>query len=362
MRTFIVRTMIVLAGFLLVSGGTVSALTVDEILDLCQAGYSTEDILEFIETLGLDEPLDSDALVRLKEGACDSDLALELVRAYDIDDAEEYGYVETYDEPSTRVAVYAGWGYPHYSYYDWWWDSYTPWWGVSYTWYDPWYYNWYRPYYYPSHHWAHWNYQSCWDCSRYYYGGYYGHRSYTAHDKTSRTRTRQAYRSYAANDKAGDYRTAISRTAVEKSYRTRAKIASSTSAGYRIKDATARSKAGYRVSKRSGETSRSTMRSGERKSTGSKVGTRRTTGHKTSVHRSGTKSRSSSGTSVKRRSTGSSKGGSSTKSTTTRRSGSSGKSSSTKSSSGGVSSGSSGSAKSSGTTQSGGSSTRTRRR
>jgi|GEM_PF-4951364 len=308
MRKTILQTVLALAVFGLLTAAPIYALTIDELIELCQAGYSTEDILEFVETLGLDEPLDSDVLVRLKEEGCADDLAVELLRAYGPDEPAEYEYVSGYDEPYTRVYVYAGWGYPYYGYGDWcrtgW---YSPWWGVGVSWYDPWYWDyWYSDYYYyPYSHWARWRFHDYYQYrDRYWRWGRSDYRHVTAHEKTKKTRGRRIYRTKASPG-VGDYRAAVSRSMVEKSYKSRDAHTTRVKA-YAKKDKFRRSKADYYVKdRRSDKTTTSAVRKIRKGTSASGVKTDREGKSKKAKYKSTKKSRTSSG--IYKRSSGSSR-------------------------------------------------------
>lgn len=250
MRIPKILTVLTLSTAALFAATTVHALTIDEIIELCNSGYTTADILEFAETLGLDEPLDSEALVRLREEGCDRELALELAAMYGTEEGEEYDreyydydYGPSWSRYGTHVSLHAGWGYPSYSYGYWGNQWYSPWWGVGYSCFDPWYWDsWYWDSYcfYPRHRWGYGHNYYGWNHHRYDRRGdyQYRYRYVTAHEKAKKSRARLAYRANA------------SRTAVAKSYQTRANSRLRTTA-YKKDGATAYSKSTYRIKDRS---------------------------------------------------------------------------------------------------------------
>lgn len=284
-----------------------AALTIDEVIELCKAGYSNEQVLEFVKTLGLDEALDSEALVRLKEEGCNSDLAIQLMREYGEEQEEES---PSGGETSSRVYLSAGWGYP----YSWDWcgtDWYSPWWSVRFAWYDPWYWDsWYYPHsYYPRYHWAWWPYShDSWWGDRDWHRGGGDYRYVTAHEKTYRTRPGLLSHTKAYAD-AGGYRTRVSRTVMEKSFKSRAGYAARVGAIERS-GAGRRSKSEYSIKKsapadRSAVTSSRSVRKG---STATPGGSYRKSEPGTATRKATPKSRGSSGTVKRSTSSGDSTG------------------------------------------------------
>jgi len=230
------------AALLLASG--VQALTVDEIIELCNSGYSTGDILEFVETLGIDEPLDAEALARLEEEGCDRELVEELARISDIDEQYESDYdyssgADNWSRRRTNVYVYAGWGYPYFPYHSaWWCDWSTPWCGTRYVNWDPWYWDsWYWDSYYwhPYHYWA-----------GGHDHGWYRHHEYRQWDHDYRYRYATAHEKAAKSRAQSAYRAEISRIALEKSYRADTESRRGATA-YRKSDIAGSAKSTYRV-------------------------------------------------------------------------------------------------------------------
>ena len=111
MRVNLIRSITMAVAFVIMSMPAVSALTVEEIADLCRAGYGTEDILEFTRTLGVDQPLGVDDIDKLDEAECLSEITEELARLYGTDEAREYvanTEVEDDEQPAPPAPVADG--------------------------------------------------------------------------------------------------------------------------------------------------------------------------------------------------------------------------------------------------------------
>ncbi len=211
-------TLVIAVAAVFAWGAAPQAMTLEDIAELCRAGYTFDEIAEIVETLGLDEPIDSDALVFLAEEGCDRDLGIWLMREFGDEYGRGYddGYHDDYYDPHTNIYIYGGW---NWGYYDPWssWSVgwHTPWWGISYSYYDPWYWWGWRA---PRYHWTGWYHNwYYWDHHRYYWPHDYRHRY--AHYKSTKT-TRQRSRVHSAvTGSPKSYRATVSDSRVKRAVR-----------------------------------------------------------------------------------------------------------------------------------------------
>lgn len=159
---------------------TTHAMSVDDIIELCRAGFEPERIASIVEATGLDEPIGASDWVRMKEEGCGEELVDALLAVLvPVDESEEYTGAtgSTYSRSGySDVNVYVHGGYGS-RWNNWWYGGfsmgwYDPYWSIGWTYWDPyWYSTWwgYRPYYYHYAWWGHPWYgycqpRHCWSC------------------------------------------------------------------------------------------------------------------------------------------------------------------------------------------------------
>ncbi|MEW5873642.1 MAG: hypothetical protein AB1752_00495 [Candidatus Zixiibacteriota bacterium] len=186
---------------ILTFGVSARAMSVDDIIELCKAGFEPDRIASIVEATGLDEPLEAQDWVTLKEQGCDEELvdALLAVLVPVEEDAEDYTgeYGEGFHRAGNAdVNVYLGGGYWN-RWNDWWYGGfsigwYDPYWSIGWTYWDPyWYSTWwgYRPYTYHYAWWGHPWYRYCqptYYCYSCYDYGWTGHHGSYARYKSER--------------------------------------------------------------------------------------------------------------------------------------------------------------------------------
>jgi hypothetical protein len=168
----VMKKILTALALVLTSGATIYAMSVDDIVELCRAGFEPDRIASIVEATGLDEPLGAQDWVTLKEQGCDEELVDALLEVLvPVDEAEEYTgeSTESYSRPANSdVNVYLGAQYG-YGWNDWWYGGfsmgwYDPYWSIGWTYWDPyWYSTWwgYRPYAYHYAWWGHPWYNYC---------------------------------------------------------------------------------------------------------------------------------------------------------------------------------------------------------
>jgi len=210
--------LLVAAFALLLWAGSAKAMTLQDITELCRAGYSTDEIVEIIGTLGLDETIDSEALIYLSDEGCNSDLGIILLREF----GDEYGNSDdSYYEPQTNVYIYDDWGWnsPYHRSWNWSIGWHSPWWGVNYSYYDPWYRDWW---YSPGYHWSGWYHD--WNYWRPYHYNHH-HDYYHGHRYANYTSKSERYRSRSHSSSVGykkSYRASVSDARVKRATSDRA--------------------------------------------------------------------------------------------------------------------------------------------
>lgn len=341
------KTLAMMTAFFAFSAIPAVAMDVDDILELCRAGFEPDRIARIVEAAGMDQPLEAADWSRIKTEGCNEgviDALLDVLAPVAVE--EEYDD-RTYDSrrDNVNINLYGNWGTNGwygsafwggyspwgigYSSYDPWWDWAWRWhWAGSWNWYDPWWcyphrpayyaHGWYSPYYYHGGHYA----------GHYYSGGVYHRQKASrqggsakatryASGKTSVAATKATY----ASAKAKPYRdgAAVSglnesgSVAIRKSTRTSVTTAGGTSVTRSKTTATTRSGVSTGAVKQKGSTVTTPSNSDyAKRKTAVRNGGTTSTGNATTVDRSKTKTRTSTGgtgstgtsTTVKRKSSG----------------------------------------------------------
>ncbi len=344
------------------------AMNVNDILELCNAGFEPDRIARIVEAAGMDQPLEAADWARLKNEGCGDqvvDALLDVLAPADVEVDVETESGRSYDvDGDVDINLYGSWGTNGW-YGSLFWGGYDPWygWGYRYAWYDPfwdwnWYWagwNWYDPWWCSPHTWHY--YRHVWHdpyyyCHGHYNGGYYSGGAYERQKASRQGGTSKAFR-YAnaktstavakatyASAKAKPYRNAAVATgmvttggvAVRKSTRTSVTTANGATLSRTKSGAYTRgsSTVGTGAVKREGTSSTIRTDNGyAKRKTSMRSGGATSTGNTTTVNRGKTKSRTSTGTSgtststVKRKGTGATSTGKSGTGTGTKPSGSS---------------------------------------
>jgi hypothetical protein len=190
---------------LVLAASSVWAMTTDDIIELCKAGFSPERIAKIVDATGLDEPLNASDWARLKNEGCDEklvDALLEVLVPVDSNSPEQpsgQAQESESDNPDVNVYVRGGWN----------WDGWGA--GLGFGWYDPyfsigwntwdpyWYGGWGYPGYWYANDWWGYPYRHRFGCgpfnyhSHWYDGGYYSSGGYGRHKAPRRGSSRDSY-------------------------------------------------------------------------------------------------------------------------------------------------------------------------
>lgn len=323
------------------------AMNVDDILELCRAGFEPDRIARIVEAAGLDQPLEASDWSRIKTEGCGDDVVDALLNVLAPVEVEEGYDDDSYDSESDNVDInlYGSWGTNGW-YGSAFWGGYAPYWGIGYSWYDPWWewrwhwtggYSWYDPWWcYPHHtrYYCHTWYNPYNYCHGNYTGGYYYGGVYERQKASRQGGTAKAYR-YAsakttpsvvkatyASAKAKPYRGGAVATgmtenggvAVRKSTRTSVTTAGGTTYTRTKSTSAVRGSSGTTTGSVKQKGTSTTVRTdngySKRKTTVTNGGATSTGNSTTTVNRSKTKTKTSTGTSsgtsttVKRKSSG----------------------------------------------------------
>lgn len=323
------------------------AMSVDDILELCRAGFDGDRIARIVEAAGMEKPLEAADWSRIKTEGCGDEVVDALLNVLAPAEADEEYDDDSYDDGDVDVNLYGQWGTNGwygsafwggyspswgfgYSSYDPFWDWSWRWhWTGGYSWYDPWWCYPHRPAYY-CHTW----YSPYYYCGGGYTGGYYSGGVYERQKASRQGGSAKAYR-YAsaktstvatqatyASAKAKPYRggavatgmTTSGGVAVKKSSRTSMTTAGGTTYTKTKGSSAERGSAvgvGTTTTKQKGTSTTVRTDNGTVKSKSTvRNGGATSTGNSTSVTRSKTKTGASTGTStgtsttVKRKSSG----------------------------------------------------------
>ena len=196
MKRLLLSTMV--AAFVL-SGSTAYAMTTDDIIQLCKAGFTPDRIAKIVDATGLDEPLTASDWARIRNDGCDDklvDALLEVLVPVD-ENGEETDQENSGGVRQSDVNVYVregdGWGWGggygglSYGWYD-------PFWSVGWTSWDP-YWGWagwgYPSYWYANDWWGY-PYRHRFGCGPFFYhsnwynGGYYSSGHYARYKASRR--------------------------------------------------------------------------------------------------------------------------------------------------------------------------------
>ncbi len=193
MRRFLLALMI---GGMAASSGY--AMTVDDIIQLCQAGFTPDRIARIVDATGLDEPLQASDWARLKQQGCNDQLVdalLEVLVPTDEESGNATNEEATSESRQDHVNVYfsGGWGW-NAGYSGLGYGGYDPFWSFGWTYWDPygdWYW-WNRPGYWYASTWWGYPYSHNFYCDPYYYhggaynGGYYSSGHYARYKASRR--------------------------------------------------------------------------------------------------------------------------------------------------------------------------------
>jgi hypothetical protein len=191
---------------LVLAASSVWAMTTDDIIELCKAGFSPERIAKIVDATGLDEPLTASDWARLKNEGCDEKLVDALLEVLVPVDSESQGQPAEqaeegeFDQPDVNVYVRGGWNWDG-------WDAglgfgwYDPYWSIGWNTWDPYWYGvgWGYPGYWYTNNWWGYPYRHRFGCGPFYYhshwynGGYYSSGGYARHKAPRRGSMRDSY-------------------------------------------------------------------------------------------------------------------------------------------------------------------------
>lgn len=322
-------------------------MDVDDILELCRAGFEPDRIARIVEAAGLDQPLEAADWSRIKTEGCGDQVVDALLDVLAPVEAEAEYEDESYEsDRDVDINLYGSWGTNGW-YGSVFWGGYSPWWGAGYGWYDPWWdwrwhwasWDWYDPWWCYPHHWryyCHTWYSPYYYCHDHYTGGYYYGGVYERQKASRQGGSAKAYRYAAAKTspavvqatyasaKAKPYRggTVVSGlnetggAAIRKSTRTNVSTADGSVYTKTRSKTAARGSSGLSTGNVKSRSSSTSLREGNtysKRKTGIRGGGATSTGNSSpTVTRSKTKSRTTpgssgstgSGTTVKRKSSG----------------------------------------------------------
>lgn len=205
------------------------AMTVDDILELCRAGFDADRIARIVEATGIEQSLEASDWSRIRTEGCGDAVVDALLNL--LAPVEEVVNDSSYDasQDNLDVNLYGNWGTNGW-YGSGFWGGWSPWWGVGYSsyygswwgwsthwahtsWYDPWwshshgrsYYcrTWNDPYYYSGGN---------------YTGGYYSGGVYQRQKASRQGGSTKAYR-YASSKASAVMTKATYASAKAKPYR-----------------------------------------------------------------------------------------------------------------------------------------------
>ena len=202
------------------------AMTPDDIIDLCRAGFEPDKIARIVDAAGLDEPLTGADWARIKSEGCGDevvDALLDVLVPVTESGVEEPSDVAA-EDTDTDVDVYLSGSWGWHGYYGslvW---GYDPVWSAGWSWWDPWcgtgWVGW-DPFWYDWWQWQHRPYRwAYWD--PYYYGGDHyggGHHGHRDADHRMYRRGGQSVTGYAAVKSSPAARRAAYVSARAKPYR-----------------------------------------------------------------------------------------------------------------------------------------------
>jgi hypothetical protein len=177
-------SMAAVCAFLLAATPAARAMSVDDILQLCNSGFTADRIARIVEATGMDKPLEASDWARLKSDGCGDEVVDALLDVLAPATQTEVSDDAIDDADNVNVYVRSDWGWNGWYGSLFWGGPSDPWWGSRVGWYDPWwgwnsyYSNWYwnDPWWgYPYHH----RYYGYAYCDPYFYhgnhytGGYY---------------------------------------------------------------------------------------------------------------------------------------------------------------------------------------------
>lgn len=322
------------------------AMNVDDILELCRAGFEPDRIARIVEAAGIDQPLEASDWSRIKSEGCGDEVVDALLDVLAPVEVEEEYEGETYDSERDNVNInlYGDWGTNGW-YGSAFWGGYSPYWGIGYSAFDPWWewrwhwtggYSWYDPWWcypYRTAYYCHTWYNPYNYCHGNYTGGYYYGGVYERQKASRQGGTAKAYR-YAsakttpsvvkatyASAKAKPYRGGVVATgmtenggvAVRKSSRTSVTTANGTTYTKTKSSSAVRGSSGTTTGGVKQKGSTTTVRTdngySKRKTTVTNGGATSTGNSTTTVNRSKTRTKTSTGTSgssttVKRKGSG----------------------------------------------------------
>jgi hypothetical protein len=146
----------------------VFGLTVEDVIDMTEAGLGDEVIIQQIRATHATFDLTVDEIIALSEaGVSDPVLSAMIASAFDESEYDTYGeegststerytVIEEEPEPDVHTYLHVGWGYYGYPWTDLWWDYGCPSW--DYYWYagwncEPYWCAWYQPWWHRTHSW-----------------------------------------------------------------------------------------------------------------------------------------------------------------------------------------------------------------
>jgi len=200
------KTLALMAMLVAFAATPVMAMNVDDILELCRAGFEPDRIARIVQVAGMEQPLEASDWSRIKSEGCGDEVVDALLNV--LAPVEEVVDDEAYDssQDNVNINLYGDWGTNGW-YGSGFWGGRSPWWGIGYSsydpwwdwswrwhwtgsiWYDPW---WFYPYgrSYYCHTWSNPYYYS----GGHYTGGYYGGGVYQRQKALRQGGSTKAYR------------------------------------------------------------------------------------------------------------------------------------------------------------------------
>ena len=165
--------------FMLAITPVARAMNVDDILQLCNSGFSADRIARIVQATGMDQPLAAADWARLKTDGCGDEVvdALLDVLAPATQAQESEGTAESDNADNVNVYVHSDLGWNGW-YGSMFWGPSDPWWGMNVGWYTPsWGWNGYYNNWYWSDPWwgssFHHHYYGFAYCDPYFYSGHH---------------------------------------------------------------------------------------------------------------------------------------------------------------------------------------------